>query len=184
MKYRTLVADPPWRYPAATHWANNVGGRTARYYDMEEHYPSMSIEEIAALPISDLAEKEAHLYLWTTNRHLPFAFGVMEAWGFGYRQTLVWDKPRHIPLGSVAPQGTEYLLFGVRGNLGVTKAFPSTIIRASGRKPHSRKPEAFLDYIEQASPGPYLELFARRNRFGWHTWGNQSFEHVDLEVAT
>jgi N6-adenosine-specific RNA methylase IME4 len=142
----------------------------------------MSVEEIRELPIKELAERDAHLYLWTTNRHLPIAFSVVAAWGFTYRQTLVWDKPRHIPLGSVAPQSSEYLLFGVRGNLGVTKGFPSTIIRASGHRPHSRKPEAFLDYIEGASPGPYLELFARRNRLGWDTWGNESLTHVEMDA--
>jgi N6-adenosine-specific RNA methylase IME4 len=178
VKYRTIVADPPWPY-VGTHWENNAGGRTKSYYRLEDHYPSMSVEEIAGLSVPTLTETDCRLFLWTTNRHLHDAFHVIEAWGFDYRQMLVWEKTRSTPLGSVAPSRAEFLLVGRRGSPTTAQRLPSSVILASPGR-HSTKPDAFMDYIEACSPGPYLELFARRNRLGWDTWGNESLEHVEM----
>lgn len=138
----------------------------------------MSVEEIAALPIRDLSERDCRLFLWATNRYLEDAFDVMRLWGFKYRQTLTWKKLDALS-GSVAPN-SEFLLVGARGAPGLLTRLPNAVIERSQTKEHSKKPELFLDLIEQISPGPYVELFARRNRLGWDTWGNQSFEHVEL----
>jgi N6-adenosine-specific RNA methylase IME4 len=135
--------------------------------------------------VRDLAERQAHLYLWTTNRYLRAAFEVLEAWGFRYSNTLVWCKaPMGIGVGGAWANTCEYILFGRRGTLHSLQRF-DTCWFAWPRmgNAHSRKPEAFLDLVEQASPGPYLEMFARRNRLGWDTWGNEALEHVDLGVA-
>ncbi len=187
MRYRTIVADPPWRYPD-DHRGLGVG-RGARSWDsgtrerQKAPYGSMSVDEIAALPVRDLADPDAHLYLWATSRHLPVSFGVAEGWGFRYAQTLTWVKPSGPAMlgGAFAPT-TEFVLFCRRGSLRTkTKAGSSSF--AWPRNPpgsHSRKPDAFLDLVEQVSPGPYLELFARRQRLGWDTWGNEALNHVAL----
>lgn len=164
-----------------------VGGPTAGTMGATRPlpYPTMSIDAISALPVADLAEADAALWLWTTNRWLRDAFAVVDAWGFRYRQTLVWGKNNPMPVGSIAPSAAEFLLFARRGKPKTGWAFPSSVI-VTPRPPsrsHSTKPDAFMDYIEACSPEPRLELFARRNRLGWDTWGNEALEHVELAAT-
>lgn len=178
-KYRTIVADPPWEYPEGFATRSRTPGKwtgPVRQYALP--YPSMTIEEIAALPVIELAEPNCRLFLWTTNRWIEDAFDVMRAWRFKYRQTLTWKKLDGLS-GSVAPN-SEFLLVGVRGAPRVSSRLPNAVIERSQTKHHSRKPDVFLDLIEQISPGPYLEMFARRQRLGWDTWGNEALEHVEL----
>ena len=190
MRYATIVADPPWEYDEGFVTLLGEGPRedgqrralTRKSTPLP--YPSMGLEAIRNLPIERLAAKDAHLFLWTTNKWLPDSFSVAEAWGFRYRQLIVWLKERHSPfVRSVAPNNCEYLLVCRRGNLKWSGSLKCNMIEMGGSpraawRAHSRKPEAFLDLIEQVSPGPYLELFARRNRFGWDTYGNESLEMV------
>lgn len=195
MKYRTIVADPPWEYPEGFVTLLGEGPRATsarsrlRRKSTSLPYPSLSLDEIKALPIPDLADRDAHLFLWTTNKWLPDSFGVCDAWGFRYRQLIVWLKERHSPfVRSVAPNNSEYLLFCRRGSLPLTGSIACNVMEVGGSpraawRAHSRKPDAFLDMIESVSPGPYLELFARRQRLGWDTWGNEALNHVDLEAA-
>lgn len=182
-RYRTIVADPPWDYGADAarqpQWNTGAEGVTRRPMP----YRALSIDAIEALPVYDYADRDARLFLWTTNRFLHAAFHVIPAWGFEYRQTLVWHKT-HGPSpwgGSVAPNHAEFLLVAVHGQPEGGRLASSVI--AAPRQSHSVKPEAFLDLIEQISVGPYLELFARRQRLGWDTWGNEALEHVTLAEA-
>jgi N6-adenosine-specific RNA methylase IME4 len=142
----------------------------------------MSLGEIQGLPVADLAESAAHLYLWTTQRFLRDSFDIVEGWGFKVSATLVWCKEPKGFMGGAFRSSTEFVHFAKRGSLAHNSQAPSRWFRWP-RSTHSRKPEAFLDLVEQVSPGPYLELFARRNRFGWDTWGNECLEHVDLGGA-
>jgi N6-adenosine-specific RNA methylase IME4 len=179
-RYRTIVADPPWHYDAMP-----IGGTRPGTFGNTRSlgYRTMTIEQILALPVHNLADDDAVLWLWTTNRWLPEAFAVVRAWGFDYRQTLVWGKNNPMPVGAVAPSGAEFLLAGRRGKPELGWGFPSSVIvtpRPSSRV-HSTKPDCFLDYIEQTSPAPRLELFARRARFGWDYWGDQSLGTARLE---
>ena len=175
MKYRTIVADPPWQYER---FALGPGHGVLEVRPLP--YPAMSLDEIRRLPVRDLAAADCRLFLWTTNRYLPDAFDVLGAWGFTYRQTLVWHKlDANLP-GSVAPNSAEYVLVGVRGNPARLATMPSAVIATTRLGPHSTKPECWLDYFEAISPGPYLELFARRNRIGWDTWGNDCLMQLDL----
>jgi N6-adenosine-specific RNA methylase IME4 len=183
MRYRTIVADPPWSYPEG--WPvgsenGRVSPHAARRGVPFEHgrrtplrYAQLSLDAIRALPVGDLAQDDAHLYLWTTNRYLPAAFDVLAAWGFRYSQTLVWAKtPMGKGPGGIWAQNVEYILFARRGSLGGLQRFDSCWFgwKRMG-KAHSRKPDAMLDMVEQASPGPYVELFSRRMRFGWdYVW--------------
>lgn len=179
MKYRTIVADPPWEYDEPFAQIHSKAGRVTKPLP----YGSMTLDEIRALDIRRWAEKDSRLFLWTTNRYLPDAFGVMGAWGFAYKQTVVWHKAGNPSPwgGSVAPNHAEYLLVGVRGKPERLEMWKSNVVSINvGR--HSEKPESFLDLIESVSPGPYLELFARRNRLGWDTWGNEALEHVELNA--
>jgi N6-adenosine-specific RNA methylase IME4 len=141
-------------------------------------YSSMTIQRIRALPVRSLAAADARLFLWTTNRYLPAAFGVIEAWGFRYRQTLTWDKADALS-GSVAPN-SEFLLVATRGSPGRLRRLPAAVIRHAQTKEHSKKPDLFTDLIEQVSPGPYVELFARRHRLGWDVWGDESANTATL----
>jgi N6-adenosine-specific RNA methylase IME4 len=153
----------------------------------------MTMADIAALPVAELAADDAHLYLWTTNRYLRFAWDISEAWGFKGVCTLAWCKaPIPAPLGGAFRSNLEFCLFARRGHLPTIGVSPTRWFTWPRRRgapaawgqtrntKHSAKPEAFLDMVETVSPGPYLELFARRNRLGWDTWGNESLEHVEL----
>jgi N6-adenosine-specific RNA methylase IME4 len=169
--YSTIVADPPWHYGARP-----VGGSKPGTMAKAQPFPysTMTLEEIVALPVDVLAASDAVLWLWTTNRYLPDSFAVMQAWGFTYRQTLVWGKNNPMPVGSVAPSAAEFLLVGKRGKPAVEWVWPSSVIVTSrpSERTHSVKPSCFMDYIEAASPAPRLELFCRRPRLGWDSWGH------------
>lgn len=174
-KVSTFVADPPWRY-----------GNTSTRGAAEDHYDTMTIEDLCALDIvKDKANEQSHLYLWTTAGHLPEAFKVMEAWGFEYKTYLVWVKPQ-MGMGNYFRVSTELVLFGIRGGL-LTQANDIMNYFQSPRAKHSAKPLEFHDLVEKASPGPYMELFSRchandvlhsctcsKCRLGWTVWGNQS----------
>jgi N6-adenosine-specific RNA methylase IME4 len=166
--YKTIVADPPWAVPYKLTGVTRVG-RMKR--DRSVAYSTMSIEDIRALPVADLAERVgSHLYLWATNVHLREAFGVMEAWGFTYKTTLTWVKQGNIGLGKYFRSQTEHVLFGVMGSLATLSRTQRTFFEAP-KAGHSVKPPAFMDIVEVCSPGPYVELFARQPRFGWDSWG-------------
>lgn len=169
--YRTIVADPPWHYDSRP-----VGGGAPGTFGATKPFPysTMTIEEIRALPVGDLADVDAVLWLWTTNRWLRDAFTVVDAWGFTYKQTLVWGKNNPMPVGSVAPSAAEFLLAAKRGKPEMRKAWPSSVIITPRPRErlHSMKPQPFRDFIEMSSPGPYVELFARSPRLGWDSWGD------------
>lgn len=177
-RYRTIVADPPWEYERMV--GRTVGGGDG-WEARKLPYPSMSADEIAALPVTPLADPAGcRLFIWTTNRYLPQAFPIIQSWGFRYQQTLVWRKTNPSPYpGAVTVLDIELLLVAQRGVPGRLAFSRSAVIEAAVSR-HSAKPEAFLDLVEQVSPGPYLEMFARRQRLGWDTWGNEALCHVDL----
>jgi N6-adenosine-specific RNA methylase IME4 len=184
-RYRTIVADPPWAYPEGFARSTPTGkslnkkrdewAEDNKFQRKELPYSAMSLAEIAALPVEAMAEPDCRLFLWTTNKWLPAAFSVAESWGFEYRQLLVWHKAEGGPfITSVAPNTAEFALVCVRGNPERIGSFPSQVLLFPAIRNHSTKPDGFTDFIEQVSPGPYLELFSRRARFGWDTWGDES----------
>jgi N6-adenosine-specific RNA methylase IME4 len=188
MKYRTIVADPPWEYhlwPTASTSAKSKFNRNGIPADCNVRaplpYPAMSVADICALPVADMAEEDATLYLWTTNRYLRDSYDVSESWGFRFSQILTWCKPRRgIGPGGVFASTTEFVIVARRGRPRPLRRTDSTWYEWP-RAAHSQKPEAFLDLVEQVSPGPYLELFARRQRLGWDTWGNEC--RCDVEMG-
>lgn len=161
-KFKTLLADPPWDI-------QQKGARGA-----EQHYDLMTLDRIKAMPISDLMEDDAHLWLWVTNATLRDGYDVAEAWGFTVRSPLTWVKFR-LGLGNYLRNSTEHLLFATRGKAPVQYRAQPTWINAPVTD-HSHKPEEQYALIERVSPGPYLELFARRQPLStsdWSVWGNQ-----------
>lgn len=174
-QYATIVADPPWRYKTTL-----PGFATTREARSAVPYDTLSVAEIAALPVADLAAPDAHLYLWTTNTHLPAAFAVAEAWGFKYSTLLVWVKtPRGFAGFPTYNVCTEYVLFCRRGSLQAKSRVERNWWEWR-RRQHSAKPEHFLDMVEAVSPGPYLEMFSRRHRLGWDVWGDQVESSIEV----
>lgn len=168
-KYRTILADPPWNINQRGRYNN----RSA-----ESHYELMPLERIKNMPIADLCEKDAHLYLWCPNGLLPQALEVIKAWGFTYRCSMVWCKPR-LSLGNYIRTAHETILFATRGNAPVNNhSQPSWLF--APQQEHSHKPEEQFAIIERLSDGPYLELFARRRyKPNWDCWGNE----IDSDIA-
>lgn len=182
-RYATIVIDPPWRYTV-----NNPGAPEKRCHSAEDHYLTLYQHEIAALPVAELAARNAHLYMWVTNPVLteqrlrgPSAVDIVRYWGFEPKTLLTWVKSeKGSGLGFYWRGDTEHVIFAVRGSLPIEPAHRiSNVFRAS-RGRHSQKPEIFLDLVETVSPPPRLEMFARRNRLGWDTWGNEALEHVEI----
>jgi N6-adenosine-specific RNA methylase IME4 len=166
--FPTILADPPW----------DVGQRSGR--GAHRHYSLMTIEQIVGLPVGDLATADAHLWLWVTNATLFAGQAVMQAWGFTYRSCLTWVKPG-LGLGSsYLRNNTEHLLLGTKGRAPVLYRSQPTWLFAP-KQDHSHKPEEQYAVIERCSPGPYLELFARRKRAGWQVWGNEVTSDVVLK---
>ena len=186
-QYSCIVADPPWKVkagPAGAPYCLDANG--VQSWDKVSRpsrdlpYGSMSVDEIAALPVGDLACKDAHLYLWVINRYVEDAYKIARAWGFKPSTLLVWAKnPMGGGLGGAYGISTEYILFCRRGTLPAIGRVKGTWFNwkrqygATGKPQHSRKPDALQDMVEGVSPGPYLELFARRKREGWCSWGNE-----------
>jgi len=188
VKYRTIVADPPWPIAdvRSRPWCRK-GGRRAR--DTYLPYDLMTVDAIQALPVAELAEPDAHLFLWVTAQFNSQGIGMAtaRAWGFERVSEIVWEKP-NFGLGAFPRPTHEILLISRRGKLPFTgprnvrsvQRWAVEYDTTNHGKQHSRKPEGAMDLIEQASPGPYIELFGRRQRLGWDTWGNECFQSVAL----
>jgi N6-adenosine-specific RNA methylase IME4 len=160
-QFGTIYADPPWRY-------DNVASRGAA----ANHYRTLTVDELIAMPIRQLAADDAHLHLWTTNAFLFECPRLIEAWGFAFKSTFVWTKPR-LGTGNYWRNSHEIMLTAVRGN---ALSFSDRGLRSwleCERGRHSGKPERVRHYIERASPPPYLELFGRWEVRGWTVWGDQ-----------
>ena len=178
--FRCIVADPPWPYsgggPKA--YKNNGTLETFPGADHTMHYGSMTMPDLCAMPVANVADNPAHLYLWTTNGFLREAHELAEAWGFKVKTCLTWGKVKadgtaSMKTGYYFRGATEHCLFAVRGSLRLQVKHGKPTLYLSRRLPHSAKPDWFYELCEECSPGPYLELFARRPREGWTVWGNE-----------
>lgn len=173
MKYRTIVADPPWRTKTGPSWGRPDKSSPLNPSSHDLVYGTMGVDELLCLPVSQWAEDDAHLYLWTINGYVEASYGIARTWGFRPSTLLTWCKPpKGIGLGGAFSLTTEFVLFARSGSLPATRVDSSWWYWP--RRRHSEKPEAFIDLVEQVSPGPYLEMFARRARLGWDYWGDES----------
>jgi N6-adenosine-specific RNA methylase IME4 len=165
--YACLVVDPPWQLDTGPDVMHGTGERG---HDALA-YSQMSIDAIAKLEVSRVAAPNAHLYLWTTNRYVEAAYSIARAWKFTPSALLVWCKrPRGIGLGDTFRQTAEFVLFARRGSLPARRIVDRTWFEWP-RGAHSVKPDAFYALVESVTPPPYLDLFARRARPNWDTWG-------------
>lgn len=172
-KYRTIVADPPWTPDLGSTWR----GRFSDKARPQKHYAVLTLEEICA--IRPPAASQAHLWLWVLSQHIDWGYEVCRSWGFKPAITLTWKKPglgvgrfqcntEHVILARIGSRHGNP--FGATG--GTCFEWP--------RGSHSEKPEAFYDLVEHVSPGPYLEMFARRRRPGWDAWGDEIDSDVEI----
>jgi N6-adenosine-specific RNA methylase IME4 len=173
MTFETVLADPPWRF-------QNRTGKMAPEHRRLARYETMTLKDIAALPVGDVVSAGAHLYLWVPNALLAEGLEVMKLWGFTYKTNLVWFKTRKDGgpdgrgVGFYFRNVTELVLFGVRGSRRTLAPGRRQVnLFGEQKREHSRKPEQLYDIVESCSPGPYLELFARHLRDGWYQWGDE-----------
>lgn len=172
MTYGTVVADPPWEYRTRS----GILTRAKKHKpEAAAQYPTLTIEQIASLPVESMMAKDAHLYLWVTNPILPVAFDVVRSWGFDYITTLTWRKLGTLGMGYYFRGDTEHVLFGVRGKAPIPPSKRERNWFEAPKRGHSVKPDCLMETIERVSPGPYVELFATRDRPGWLCLGSMSF---------
>ena len=163
-KYNVIYADPPWQYA----FGFDIHGAADR------HYSTLSITELCNLPIKDLAEDNAVLFLWTTSPKLFDSYEVIKAWGFDYKTSFVWDKVKHV-MGHYNSVRHEFLLLCVRGSFPKqSDTLHDSVIEIERSDEHSEKPEYFRQLIEDMYPiSKRIELFARQRAEGWDAWGNE-----------
>jgi N6-adenosine-specific RNA methylase IME4 len=174
-QFGTILADPPWQF-------QNRTGKVAPEHKRLARYHTLSLAEIESLPVPGAASSTCHLYLWVPNALLRDGLEVMGAWGFTYKGNIVWHKirkdggPDGRGVGFYFRNVTELILFGVRGKNARTLSPGRSQVNyiATRKREHSRKPDEQYGLIERCSPGPFLELFARGQRPGWTSWGNQA----------
>ena len=191
-KYNVIYADPAWQQKAGRKLNDykTINGKqiwnSTETKTQDLPYETMTLEEIAALPVKQIAAKDAFLFLWVTNKYLLEAKQVIEAWGFKYVSCITWKKKRMGGgLGGVIRITSEHLLFCRRGNLKAIDIIPESVIEAkrpyvNGYPCHSKKPEIFAQMIEKVSPGNRIELFARNQRKGWDVFGNEVNNSISL----
>jgi len=184
-QFATVLADPPWRF-------TNRTGKMAPEHRRLSRYGTLSVDEIASLPVSEIVCPTSHLYLWVPNALLPEGLLVLRAWGFQYKSNIVWHKLRKDGgsdgrgVGFYFRNVTEMLLFGIRGKNARTLSPGRRQVNYIGsqKREHSRKPDEQYEIIESCSPGPYIELFARGTRPKWKVWGQQADDSYEPTWAT
>lgn len=171
--FPTILIDPPWRF-------TNRTGKVAPEHKRLHRYSTMSMDEIASLPIPELAADKSHLYLWCPNAFLLEGLQIMQVWGFTYKTNIVWYKirkdggPDGRGVGFYFRNVTELVLFGIKGKMRTLAPGRSQVnVIVKRKRKHSQKPDELYDIIEQCSSAPYLELFAREHREGWEQRGDQ-----------
>lgn len=178
LSYDVIIADPPWRFRT---WSETNQAKSA-----SKHYDLMQTDDIKALPVGDLAQRDCILLLWATGAMQPQALEVMKAWGFAYKSQMIWRKTT--PSGKVR-MGTGYwarsmhepVLIGAIGKPPKFSAFPSLFDGIA--REHSRKPEEFYALVDKHTAGlRRADLFARQSRPGFDAWGNEATK-FDMEPA-
>lgn len=179
VSYGVIVADPPWQTMGGPLKGGHGEGFIGTNGSLPLPYTTMTVEEIAELPVATLAASDCALYLWTINAYVEHAYDVARAWGFKPSTLLTWCKtPMGGGLGGAHGISTEHILYARKGSpverrtTGTWHNWKRHYI--NGKPAHSAKPDAFYDLVESVNDGPYVELFARRARLGWDYWGDQS----------
>lgn len=191
--FRAIYADPPWRFAT---WNKQTAvqkrGSTSTYTSASVHYHTMAADDIAALPVREVAADDCALFLWICWPMLSEAMALIEAWGFTYKTcAFSWmkahaqqidmfrdDADASMGMGYWTRANSEPCLLATRG---APKRLSADVRQGiiEPRREHSRKPDCVPSRIERLVAGPYLELFARTTRPGWTVWGNQTDKFVE-----
>jgi len=171
-KYNVIYADPPWTFKT---FSDKGKDRSP-----ENHYNVMSLQDICNLPVNKIANENSVLLMWVVDPLLDKAFKVIEAWGFKYKTVgFTWAKTNKKSMGFFTGLGywtrgnPEMCLLATKGKpKRISKSVPQLVVEQ--RREHSRKPDIMYNHIENLLEGPYVELFARTQRSGWDSWGNQT----------
>ncbi len=164
-KFSTIVIDPPWSY-------SNKSGRHGDSANADYiQNRTMTLDEVALFNIERWVAEECHLYMWVTDAYLGHAYTITEAWGFKAKASLIWVKDR-FGMGNYYRHQHEVCIFASRGTMRLKRMNASTVFKAPITK-HSEKPEEFYRMVESCSPGPYIDVFARKKRPGWSVFGDQ-----------
>jgi N6-adenosine-specific RNA methylase IME4 len=163
-KYQVIYADPPWKY----------GNSMPEYFtEQANHYTLMTLQEICDMPIRNLTDKNAALFLWVTSPILEESFQVIKAWGFEYKTSFIWDKIKH-NMGHYSSVRHEILLLCIKGSYPKQSSNLRDSVLSLERSEHSKKPEYYYEMIEEMYPNSNkIELFSRNKRNGWESYGNQ-----------
>ncbi|MBW2093302.1 MAG: methyltransferase [Deltaproteobacteria bacterium] len=169
--YQTIYADPPW--PIKWQGSASIGTKPLQYR-------TMTIAQLCALPVKEIADDLSNLYLWTTNQFLPEALGIVQFWGFQYRMLWTWCKNNGI--GGHPRNATEHLIIASRGATKSIGRHEKATLNwlASPTSKHSQKPHKFRELIERFSPEPRIELFARTRVDNWDCWGDEVASDINL----
>jgi N6-adenosine-specific RNA methylase IME4 len=196
--FRAIMADPPWQFATYSDKGRDrcpdapLTRNQSRQNKPERHYATMDLEEIKALNVADVAADDCILFMWVVDSMLPEALAVGKAWGFEYKTVgfywaklrketstrggffeLIWHKLFPMGTGYWTRANPEQCLLFTRGSPKRMSAGVRKLMIAA-RREHSRKPDETYDRIETLVRGPYLELFARTERPGWTSWGNET----------
>ena len=139
----------------------------------EDFYPVMTTEDLYKVPVKHLVEENGHMYLWITNAFILEGMLLMKHWGFVQKTMITWVKSK-MGTGWHFRGQTEHMLFGVRGSQPIVPAARAPTVFYAKTGKHSAKPRKAYEIIEHVSPGPRIELFARKRRRGWDSWGNDA----------
>ncbi len=164
MRYKTILIDLPWELPFVP--------VEIRKGMKKVNYSSMSIKEIEEFPINNFADNDCVMFFWTTHKHLPVSFQIINKWKFKYLATISWDKGNGMTWNGIQKK-TEFCLICYKGKLTLNfkKPIPTHITEKS--QGHSKKPHCLYRIIEKSTLFPRIELFARHRREGWDAWGNE-----------
>jgi len=171
-KYQTILADPPWEYRNKRTGGSMESGAASKY-------PVMPTKAICRLPVREITDDNSVLFLWATVPLLQDAFCVLTEWGFEYKTAIFWRKIMSLGMGFWFRGQVEVCMMGIKGKIRAFRCQKPNFIQAKVSQ-HSEKPEEIYNLIEEVSPEPRIELFARRRRPGWNCWGNEVESDIDL----
>ena len=166
-KYNIIYADPPWKYKES--WGNG-----------QVNYKTLTTEDIKNLPVKEITEDQAHLYLWVTNPFINEGLQICKSWGFEYKTLITWiktykDGTPEMGMGYYFRGCTEHIIFGVKGKMKIKNKITRNMFYAVNSRNHSQKPSCVKDMIVNCSGDlPRIELFAREETDGWDCWGDDT----------
>lgn len=167
-KYRCIVIDPPWEMEKIT---RDVRPNAVNF---GFEYPTMTEQELADFQVAGMAADDCHLFCWTTQKHLPSALRLVEAWGFRYTLTMVWHKPGGFQPYNLPQFNCEFVIYARRGSPEFVDTKQFFCCFDAGRREHSRKPDEFYDVIRRVTAGPRIDVFSREARDGFKQFGNET----------